>query len=107
MSGSRRARTLVTGIQNSLSEALALADQLDAQADRIEAASRASEAPVVAAQPDGRVPTAVTEAAAVVRARCSGLASASWAAAGWHGLAEAAGTSSDVPAAPRFRPGLW
>ncbi|MCL9798096.1 hypothetical protein [Frankia sp. AgKG'84/4] len=43
MAATRRARTLVTGIQSSLGAALALADRLDEQADELERGGAAAD----------------------------------------------------------------
>ncbi|WP_131746807.1 FtsK/SpoIIIE domain-containing protein [Frankia sp. Cppng1_Ct_nod] len=134
MSGTRRVRTLVAGIQTCLGEALSLADRLDALADQVE--SSGVDLPVAAgARPPEqrhprddawhavagtaeRVPAAISAAAAIAREQTPDLAGARWSAPLWtqirHGGHHPAGPGSP-PAIPpgqettgmSYRPGLW
>ncbi|MCM3925869.1 hypothetical protein ND748_29895, partial [Frankia sp. AiPs1] len=61
MSGTRRARTLVAGIQSSLGAALALADRLEEQAAELESGAAPSVTTTAAAGSPGR-PGAATQA---------------------------------------------
>ncbi len=137
MSGTRRVRTLVTGIQTCLGEALSLADQLDALADQVELPG--SDGPVRASRvrPPGRrdlsddvwhaipgtteqVPAAIGMAAAIAREQAPDLAGAPWSSPLWtsvgragraleaHVLGSLEGREGPRAAADRsYRPGLW
>ncbi len=115
MSGTRRARTLVAGIQSSLGAALALADRLEEQAAELErgGASAASTAAPSAPGRPGAAPGShgvdaeLAQARMIARSGARGFAGASWAAPDWRH-----GPFGAVPAAgggvrSRFRPGLW
>ncbi|WP_462202993.1 FtsK/SpoIIIE domain-containing protein [Frankia sp. CcWB3] len=109
VSGTRRARTLVAGIQSSLGAALALADRLDEQADRIEAEAGsgvAGKADGLGESGAGRLDVAgeLARAAVIARSRARGFAGASWAAPDWrHGPFGVAPVGDRA----RFRPALW
>ncbi|ONH34744.1 FtsK/SpoIIIE domain-containing protein [Protofrankia sp. BMG5.30] len=130
MSGTRRVRTLVTGIQTCLGEALSLADQLDALADQVErpgadgpasggrAGQRAPSADVWHAIPDvadEQLPAAIGMAAAIARGQAPDLASAPWSSPLWpppqpagHAPGSEAATAlpelPELPGRPRPRP---
>ncbi|MCK9875988.1 cell division protein FtsK [Frankia sp. Ag45/Mut15] len=134
MSGTRRARTLVAGIQSSLGAALALADRLEAQADELERGGG----------PGGRDPAGdpvdplapgpeIIEAGAIARTRTRGFAGLAWSSSEWQrgllgltadggpadggpadggltadgGLAAQGGGAGGPGRPQRYRPGLW
>ncbi|ABW14354.1 cell divisionFtsK/SpoIIIE [Parafrankia sp. EAN1pec] len=117
MSGTRRARLLVSGITESLEAALALADQLDEQSTEL--ASGALPVPSAAAlDPEtlGAVPAdlagdldqvalALSEAGALARRQAPAFAGAGWDAPEWRGTLPAGG--ADPTPGPPVRPGLW
>ncbi|WP_045878804.1 FtsK/SpoIIIE domain-containing protein [Pseudofrankia sp. DC12] len=98
MSGSRRARALATAVQSSLAAALAVADRLDAQAERLAGAPAQNGAGAAT----GLAP-AFDEATELVYGQAPGLAGAGWSAAAWSAVATAPG----LTAGGGFRPGLW
>ncbi len=118
MSGTRRARTLVAGIQSSLGAALALADRLEEQAAALERGGPPATAAAAAAAAGGPgrlaasngprdVDASLAQARMIARSGARGFAGASWAAPDWRH-----GPFGAVPAAAggvgaRFRPGLW
>jgi len=99
MSGTRRARVLVSGIQSSLGAALALADRLEEQAAELErgggaatgsaggsGSGRGAGARVGAAAPAGSLDAKLTDARMIARRQTPGFAGASWSAPDWrHG----------------------
>ncbi|WP_131786145.1 FtsK/SpoIIIE domain-containing protein [Protofrankia symbiont of Coriaria ruscifolia] len=107
MSGTRRVRTLVTGIQMCLGEALSLADQLDALADQVELPGSPGSAPAGRVRPPGRrdlsedawhavpgtadeqLPAAIGMAAAIAREQAPDLAGAPWPSPLWTSLGRA------------------
>ncbi|MBL7519412.1 cell division protein FtsK, partial [Frankia sp. CNm7] len=113
MSGNRRARALAAAVQSSLAAALAVAERLEGQADRLEGARGADGA---AGDLDGLLAgegqaQAFTEAAELVYAQAKGLAGAGWGTSAWSAFAAGTGTAGagDAVAATEdgFRPGLW
>ncbi|CAO5150651.1 DNA segregation ATPase, FtsK/SpoIIIE family [Frankia sp. AiPs1] len=101
MSGTRRARTLVAGIQSSLGAALALADRLEAQADELErgggpGAADAAGGPVDPLDIDAEI----AQARGIIRSQARGFAGLSWSAPDWQRAPLGAGPA-------RYRPGLW
>ena len=115
VSGSRRSRALAVAVQSSLAAALAVADRLDAHADRLAGTSGGpGDDPAFdgAAMGPGSVFTRATE---LVHAQAAGLAGAGWGAAAWAGFGPAAnggapgGTAvpGDSAARASYRPGLW
>jgi hypothetical protein len=101
---------LATAVQSSLAAALAVADRLDAQAERL--AGSAAEGAGHGGVAVGLAP-AFDEATELVHAQAPGLAGAGWSAAAWSAFTSAGGGAGAgvVGAASRggsrFRPGLW
>ncbi|WP_083401468.1 MULTISPECIES: FtsK/SpoIIIE domain-containing protein [Pseudofrankia] len=109
MSGSRRARTLAEAVQSSLAGALAVADRLDRQADRLAGAPAGGAGAEGAGDRTG-LGAVFTEATELVYAQARGLASAGWGTSAWSAFSTPAAEGSRDPAAGaagRFRPGLW
>ncbi|OHV39544.1 cell division protein FtsK [Parafrankia colletiae] len=116
MSGTRRARLLVSGISESLEAALALADRLDEQAGRIETGEVPLAAPrIIDAEETDQaadlvgdvegVGLALSEAGALARRQAPAFAGAGWEAPAWANAPSDG--SADPPIGPDGRPGLW
>jgi hypothetical protein len=105
VSGSRRARALAVAVQSSLAGALAVADRLDAQAERL-----AGPPSLGAGGHDGAaigLAPAFDEATELVYGQAPGLASAGWSAPAWSAVTTPSGAGAGAAARERFRPGLW
>ncbi|WP_261558023.1 FtsK/SpoIIIE domain-containing protein [Frankia tisae] len=116
MSGTRRARTLVAGIQSSLGAALALADRLEEQAAVLERGGPPAAAAVAAQGGPGRpaasngprdVDASLAQARMIARSGARGFAGASWAAPDWRHGPFGAEPAAAGGVRARFRPGLW
>ncbi|MCM3885993.1 FtsK/SpoIIIE domain-containing protein [Frankia sp. R82] len=121
MSGTRRARTLVAGIQSSLGAALALAYRLDAQADELEQGGGPGARGTTGDPVDPlAIDAELTEARAIARAQSRGFAGLAWSASDWQrgllglgtetaraGYLGAAGGGAGTARPARYRPGLW
>ncbi|WP_322750284.1 MULTISPECIES: FtsK/SpoIIIE domain-containing protein [unclassified Frankia] len=121
MSGTRRVRTLVTGIQTCLGEALSLADRLEALADQVELPE--PDAPLAGTGtrptdqlhwPDDawhtgssaaqRVPIALSAAASIAREQAPALAGARWSAPAWTPVRQAGLAGHPTPGEPVSAP---
>ncbi len=122
MAATRRARTLVTGIQSSLGAALALADRLDEQADELERGGAAADGggPAGAGGAALGVEAELAQARLIARGQTPGFAGASWSAPDWRrgpfGVVPSgvgpfgvgpSGAGTPGGAGRRYRPGLW
>ncbi|CUU59515.1 FtsK/SpoIIIE family protein [Parafrankia irregularis] len=112
MSGTRRARLLVSGISENLGVVLSLADRLDEQAARLEAGEGPSAATVtldaetiseaaadLAGSLEG-VRLALSEAASLARRHAPAFAGAGWDAPEWHSASVAAPVAGPAAAGP-------